>query len=105
MRVYSHCRIYHFMKLPNIPCLIVAALLSVSFVAEAADAKTDKKKYPLTTCLVSDEKLGGDMGDAFIHKHAGKEVQLCCKSCLKDFNKSPAKFMKKLADAEKKAAK
>jgi YHS domain-containing protein len=45
------------------------------------------------------------MGDVYIYKHEGKEVQLCCKSCLKDFKKAPATYMKKLAAAEKKAAK
>ncbi|MSU04386.1 MAG: TRASH domain-containing protein [Pedosphaera sp.] len=85
--------------------ILVASVLVTPWVTQAADAKADKKKYPLTTCIVSDEKLGGDMGDAYIHKHEGKEVQLCCKSCLKDFKKSPAPYMKKLAAAEKKAAK
>lgn len=85
--------------------LAAAAILASPLVAQAADAKTEKKKYPLTTCVVSDEKLGGDMGDAYIHKYEGKEVQLCCKSCLKDFKKDPAKYMKKLSDAEKKADK
>ncbi len=85
--------------------VLFAAVLSTPWTTQAADSKDTKKKYPLTTCLVSDEKLGGDMGDAYIHKHEGKEVQLCCKSCLKDFKKAPATYMKKLAAAEKKAAK
>lgn len=51
--------------------------------------------YPLTTCVVSDEKLGG-MGEPFVFMHEGKEVRLCCKSCLDDFNAEPAKFMAKL---------
>ena len=73
----------------------------------AADEQKDKKPYPLTTCIVSGEKLGGDMGDPyiFIYKDKtkkddpGREVRLCCKSCLKDFNEEPAKYLKKLDEA------
>jgi YHS domain-containing protein len=30
---------------------------------------------------------------------------MCCKSCLKDFKKDPAKYIKKIEAAEAKAAK
>jgi hypothetical protein len=33
----------------------------------------------------------------------GQEVKLCCKSCLKDFNKDKAKHMAKIAEAQKKS--
>jgi hypothetical protein len=82
----------------------IAATLVLGSIATgfAADAKTDKAKaYPLDKCIVSDEKLGGDMGEPFVFVHDGQEIKLCCKSCQKDFNKNPAKFMKKLAKAEK----
>ena len=68
----------------------------------AADKKP--KPYPLDTCIVSDEKLGADPGmkpHAFVHE--GREVKLCCKSCLKDFKKDTAKFIAKIEAAEKKA--
>jgi len=35
----------------------------------------------------------------------GREVKLCCKSCLKDFKKDPAKYMAKIEAAEKKQSK
>ncbi len=69
--------------------------------AKATDAKA--KPYPLKTCIVSGEKLGGDMGKPYIFVHEGQEIKLCCKSCLKDFNKEPAKYIKKLAEAQKSA--
>ena len=73
---------------------------AVTFAADAP-AKADKAKaYPLTTCVVSGEKLG-EMGKPVIVKHEGREVQLCCKDCVKDFTKDPAKFLKKLDEAEK----
>jgi YHS domain-containing protein len=66
-------------------------------------ASKDVKAYPLKTCVVSGEKLGG-MGDPYVHKHEGREIKFCCKGCLKDFNKDPKKFVKKLEEAEKKSA-
>ncbi|MEK0446962.1 MAG: hypothetical protein RLZZ399_2283 [Verrucomicrobiota bacterium] len=57
--------------------------------------------YPLSECVVSGEKLG-TMGKPFVHQHEGREVQFCCKSCLKDFNKNPKQFLKKLDDAASK---
>ena len=56
--------------------------------------------YPLTTCIVSDEPLGG-MGDAvtYTHKQPGKPdrvVRFCCEGCIEDFRANPEKFLKKL---------
>jgi hypothetical protein len=78
------------------------ALSSSAFGAERQpDQKTQKlKPYPLKTCLVTDEKLG-EMGDPFVHKYQDREIKFCCKGCLKDFNKAPAKYIKKLETAEK----
>lgn len=88
-------------KLVAVFALGVAVLSSQAF-AEAG--KKEAKEYPLKTCVVSDDKLG-EMGDPFVIKHEGKEVKLCCKSCKKDFDKDPKKYMKKLAEAEKAAKK
>ena len=83
--------------------------LSVSMAVRAADTKPAKDTYPLTTCVVSDEKLGGDMGPPYIFTYKdpkikndpGREVRLCCTNCLKDFKKDPAKYLKKIDDAAK----
>ena len=95
--------------------VLTVAILTTAFLAGpltvlAGDAKGDKKAekpkpYPLTTCIVTDEKLGGDMGDPYVFTHERREVKLCCKSCLKDFKKAPAKYIKKIEEAEKKAKK
>ena len=92
------------MKMRLTQVLTLIALLTLSFVATAADEKkaAKAKPYPLKTCVVSDEKFGGDMGDPYIFTYQGREVKLCCKSCLKDFNKEPAKYLKKMDDGEKK---
>jgi YHS domain-containing protein len=64
----------------------------------------DSPAYPLQICVVSGEKLGS-MGKAFVHSHEGREVQFCCKGCLKDFNKDPQKYLKKIDEATEKAKK
>jgi hypothetical protein len=67
-----------------------------------ADAKA---AYPMATCVVSGDKLeDGDMGPPidYIHKEEGKPdrlVRLCCKGCVKDFKKDPAKYLKMIDDA------
>ncbi len=74
------------------------------FEAKLDAAEKQAKKdhpYPLNTCVVSGEKLGGDMGEPVVFVADGREVKLCCRDCLKDFNKDRAKYMKKIVDAEK----
>ena len=80
--------------------LALAADESKPADAKPADAKS-VKPYPLKTCLVSDEKLGGDMGKPYVFVEKGQEIKLCCKSCLKDYQKEPAKYLKKIAAAQK----
>ena len=91
---------------------LTVAALTVSFLAAplagfAAEAKAEAKPkpYPLKTCVVTGEKLGGDMGEAYVFTYKGQEFKLCCKSCLKDFNKEPAKYVKKMEMAAAKAKK
>jgi YHS domain-containing protein len=69
----------------------------------AFSASEKEKGYPLTTCVVSGEKLGS-MGKAFVYAHEGREVRFCCRSCVKDFLKAPAQYLKKLDAAAEKAA-
>ena len=72
------------------------ALASFAVPAFAADAPA----YPLQTCVVSGEKLGS-MGKSYVHTFEGREVQFCCKACMKDFNKDPQKYLKKIDEAAK----
>lgn len=76
---------------------------SAKYVAQVDTAWKKVKPYTLKTCLVSDEAFGGDMGEPYAFVHDGQEVRLCCKSCLKDFQKEPAKFQQKLKAASAKA--
>jgi YHS domain-containing protein len=70
------------------------------YMKKIKEANAKVKAYTLTTCAVSGEKLG-DMGDAYTFVYDGQEMKLCCKDCLKDFNKSPAKYMAKIKEAKK----
>jgi YHS domain-containing protein len=81
---------------------ISTAAVTVSiFAAPLAGFAAEAKPYKLDKCIVTDEKLG-EMGKPFVFEYKGQEVKLCCKSCKKDFDKEPEKFMKKLEGAEKK---
>jgi len=84
------------MKL-NLTCLTVFCCVAFSGIASAAESPV----YPLKTCVVSGEKLG-TMGKPAVLNYEGREVQFCCKACIKDFNKDPKKFIA-LLDAAKKA--
>src|ERR1700733_12108958 len=88
--------------------LVLVGVFAVPLIGSADDANTAKPKpYVLTTCIVSGEKLGGDMGDpyVFIYKDKkikddpGHEIKFCCKSCLKDFNKDPKAYLAKIDEA------
>ena len=84
--------------------LLGVVVMGAALCAFAADQKpaAKAKPYPLKTCVVSDEPLGGDHGEPYTFVHEGQEIKLCCKPCLKDFNKEPAKYLKKIDDAKKK---
>jgi len=90
---------------------ITAALLTTAVVAGplaafGADAKADAKikPYTLPTCIVSGDKLG-EMGPPFVYTNGDRQIKFCCKDCVKDFKKDPAKYVKKIEEAEAKAAK
>lgn len=82
----------------------ITTLLAPSlFAAEAPAAEAAKPKpYPFDTCIVSGEKLDG-MGVPVTVVKDGQEVKFCCKGCIKSFEKDPAPFMKKIAEAPAKA--
>lgn len=81
-----------------------AALLALTaFTASAEDKKDAPKPDKMTTCPVSGDKLD-EMGKAYTFEYQGHEVKLCCKDCKKDFDKDPAKYMKKIEAADNTAA-
>jgi hypothetical protein len=93
--------------------LILAAVLAAipaiiradgTNAVKAADSKPTP--YPLTTCVVSGDKLGGDMGDpvVFIYQTNGinQEIKFCCPMCKPKFLADPDKYMKIIRQAETK---
>jgi YHS domain-containing protein len=56
--------------------------------------------YPLTTCVVSGDKLG-EMGDPVAYTYDGTEVQFCCPHCIDDFKKDPEKYLAQVRAAKK----
>jgi hypothetical protein len=88
--------------------LLAAAVVALPLAGFAADEKKAEKlkPYTLKTCVVSDEELDekGAM-KPHVFTHEGRQIKLCCESCLKDFKKDSAKYIKKIEEAEKKAKK
>ena len=78
--------------------LVTALCLGVSGCAQKSDqSETTAIPYPLDTCIVSDDTLGADASmETYTFVHEGQEIKLCCKGCLKDFNKEPEKYLAKL---------
>jgi hypothetical protein len=73
--------------------LILSILISAAATAVAGT-------YPLTTCVVSGEKLG-EMGAPYVFQSGDTEIQLCCDRCKAKFDKDPAKYLAKLPTAQK----
>jgi len=76
--------------------------LAISFVAvtgyaddkkpTSKPARVSKSPYPLDTCAVTGEKLGG-MGDPVVLNYKGREVRFCCKMCVGKFKKDAGKYL------------
>jgi YHS domain-containing protein len=77
-----------------------------TFMKKLDDAIIAKQKpgYPLETCIVSGEAFGGEMGDPVDFIYDNQYFKLCCKGCIKDIKKDPAKYMQKLETAYKSGA-
>ena len=79
----------------------VLVALAPSSRADGTNAVNSVKPDLMKTCPVSGDKLGGDMGKPFVFVYQGQEVKLCCPDCKADFDKNPAKYLKKIQDAAK----
>jgi len=74
--------------------------LAVTALLSATTPAADPTPYPLTTCIVSGDKLG-DMGNPVMVDYKGQQVGFCCKSCIDDFEKDPSKYLAKLKTPSK----
>lgn len=76
------------------------------FIAKIDEAMkaAQRETYPFKTCIVSDEALDS-MGGPLDKLYGTTLVRLCCKSCVKRFNKKPGVFLADLAAARAAAKK
>ena len=81
--------------------ILTAALISIAPTsrADGTNAVAAAKPDLMKTCPVSGDKLGADMGKPYVFVYQGQEVKLCCPMCKADFDKDPAKYLKKIQDA------
>jgi len=77
---------------------------AAKYMAKIEEAAKKLKPYALDTCVVTGEKFGG-MGEPYVFVYQGREIKLCCKGCLKEFKKDPAKYIKQIEAAERKGGK
>ncbi len=82
---------------------LVLVLLAGTFPARADDQQKPKP-YPLNTCAVCGMKLG-DMGKPVVFVYKDREIKVCDKDEEAAFKKDPAKYVKKIDEAEAKAKK
>lgn len=75
-----------------------AVVLIVGGAAFAQD-KASGDIYPLDTCPVSGEKLGGAMGAPVVFAFEGREIRLCCAGCKSKFEKESAKYLAQIDEA------
>lgn len=77
----------------------VVALMSLMFTPVAVFAEQSAAIHSEIVnvgnkvCPVSGEAIGS-MGDGYKVVHNGKEYNLCCEMCVKDFKKNPEKYAK-----------
>jgi hypothetical protein len=101
-------KLFHRLCRPVIYGLAVAVLIASPSSSRAADtnsvaAAKKPTPYPLTTCVVSGEKLG-EMGEpvvfVYTNKGVNQEIKFCCPMCKGRFLKDPDTYMKPIMDAE-----
>ena len=84
------------LKPTRIPMLLSALSLGTATFAHSTDVHRyypKPKPYPLKTCLVTKETLSQK---PFVFTHSGRQIKLCCKICLGEFKKDPAKYIRSL---------
>lgn len=74
--------------------LIAVSIVSVLLFASAASAADSTAPVPQkqTTCPV----MGGKINKNLFVDHDGKRVYICCKGCLPELKKDPAKYISQL---------
>jgi YHS domain-containing protein len=93
------------MKRLFITAVIGFCILAVSVEVSSKDLKKNDgpvKPYTLSICLVTESDLGS-MGSPITKVYNGQQIKFCCKPCVKEFEKNPAVYLKKLTELSQKA--
>ena len=69
---------------------------------DEAIIKQQTPTYPLTTCPVTGDKLGGKMGKPVDYVYNNRLVRFCCPGCIAKFEKNPQKYLSMIDEAAKK---
>lgn len=80
------------MLLPLVLGLTLSGLASSNFAFAASSAE---KGAPQAQCPV----LSGKIDKSLYADYEGKRIYFCCSSCIDEFKKDPAKYIKKMEDA------
>lgn len=82
-------------------CLRVFEKTPSSYLAKLDRAMIEDQlpHYPLEICVVSGEKLGGEMGEPANYLYGNRLVRFCCMSCSTGFEKEPTRYVAKLDQA------
>ena len=81
---------------------LAAALAACNRQTRPSENIANAKPYPLDTCLVCGMKLSM-MGKPVTFVYQGQQIKVCDAGEKAEFDKDPARYMKKLADAEAKS--
>lgn len=80
------------------PAKFIATLDKAVIAAQSKD-------YPIDTCIVSGDELGGSMGESQDMVVAGRMIRLCCADCKKKVKANPAKYVEMVDAAWQKSGK
>jgi YHS domain-containing protein len=67
--------------------------------ADASITENQKGNYPLTTCIVSGEKLSPNLTDNHTEVIGNRLFAFCCPACPAEVKKNPEKYIEKLNQA------
>ena len=72
----------------------LSSIILLGFLLAVAPSYATSKETSQTTCPV----MEGTVNKNIFADYKGKRIYFCCPPCLKEFNKNPEKYMKKLEE-------
>ena len=74
---------------------ILLLILLIATGCPSTSSSQHVKAYPLSICIVTDNKLGS-MGTPVSVTYNGQKVMFCCKPCVPKFYEDPEKYLAKI---------